>query len=145
MTIVDNSATISMEAFIDISLKNSIQFQNSSYFMMVGDTLFEDYNIIRDRYYSQIMQYTTLATLSDAEYLKYKYRPKAMSAVLYGTIDYWYILLLINKMSSIIQFKKKKVRVLTSDGIRFIKKILQKEEENISDNKLNINRQITNA
>lgn len=140
-----NSHTRSMKDFVDSSLPNSLQLQNSSYFMVDSDTsIIEDMNIFRDRYYNQLMSYAIPMVFSDDEYNMYKYRPKKLSAELYDTIDYWYILLIINKMSTMLQFKKKVVKVLSSDGVRFIKTILQKEEKEISENKLVVNKDLKN-
>ena len=84
------------------------------------------------------MSYTEMMTMTDDEFRKYKYRPKVLSAQLYETVDYWYILLIINGMYSCMDFNKRKIRVLTYEGTRFIKNALMKEEVDISENKTQV-------
>ena len=135
MTIKPNCQTKTVDLFVEKSKKNSIQFQNSSYFMEVNGQILEDMNIFRDRYYPQLMAYSSEYTISDEQFYQVKYKPKYLSAILYGTVDYWYILLVINKMFSIMDFNRKKIKILTSDGVNYVKNVLMKEESEISENK----------
>jgi archaellum component FlaG (FlaF/FlaG flagellin family) len=141
----DNTATKTITEFIEKGLNNSIQFQNSSYFTIVNGEIMEDYNIYRDRYFHNIMQYTTEYTMGDDEFKKYQYQPKRLSADLYHTVDYWYILLCINKMSTRMQFKKKHINILTYGGIEYIKTLAKKEEGEIAANKISIAKQLESA
>jgi hypothetical protein len=140
----DNTRTKSISEFIEIGLHNAIQFQNSSYFTIVNGEIMEDYNIYRDRYYQNIMKYVALYTMSDIEFKKYCYQPKRLSATLYNTVDYWYILLFINKMSTRMQFKKKQINILSYEGINYIKTLTKKEEQEITANKASIAKQLEN-
>lgn len=142
MLIKDNFGEKTIDSFISKSLPNSVQFQNASYYTVVDGRVMEDFNLFRDRYYAQLLSYTEKLSMTNEEFEKYKYRPKKLSASLYRCTDYWYILLIINKMSSILQFKKKNILVLNTDGIRFIKYVLKKEEDEIDQNKLSINAKI---
>jgi hypothetical protein len=116
-------------------MESSVQFQNASYFTLINEEIMEDYNIFRDVYYIELMNYTELYTMSQEEFLKYRYQPKRLSYDLYKTVDYWYILLIINTMTSRMDFKKRIIRALTQEGLGYVKRIAKKEEYNISKNK----------
>lgn len=144
MTQLKNIDTKTIDEFVSQSINNSIEFQNSSYFEVVdSEIISEEYNIFRDRYYGLIINYTESYTMSDSDFIKYKYRPKLLSADLYNSIDYWYILLMVNNMSSILEFTKKNIKVLTTDGIAYIKSICKKEESTIAINKTEVDSILT--
>jgi hypothetical protein len=133
---VHNGRTANMADFVEKSLSNGIEFQNSSYYTVIDGIIEEDYNIFRDRYYAEILSYTELRAFNETEFdQKYKFRPKRLSNDLYGSIDYWYLLLLVNDMSNPMDFKKRLIRVFTSSGIDRLRDILKKEEEDILKNK----------
>ena len=142
MTIKGNIVTKSIDDFCKIGSQNSIQFQNSSYFKEIDGEVLEDFNIFRDRYYKALMSYTRVYEFSDQDFYKYKYRPKFLSAELYDTVDFWYILLIINNMYSCMDFNRKKIKVLTYEGVTFVKNILMKEEKDIAENKVQVQNDI---
>lgn len=135
MIIRTNIHTRTLSEYIDASMESSVQFQNASYFTLINEEIMEDYNIFRDVYYIELMNYTELYTMSQEEFLKYRYQPKRLSYDLYKTVDYWYILLIINTMTSRMDFKKRIIRALTQEGLGYVKRIAKKEEYNISKNK----------
>jgi hypothetical protein len=145
MKLLTNSFTRTIDDFVKRSETNYLEFQNSSHYALVNDKIMEDFNIYRDRYYDTIIQqYATERILTDDEFKKYKYRPKRLSNDIYGTIDYWYILLMINKMSSVFQFVKKKIKVLTIEGTVYLKNLYKKEEDDVIRNKTNIREKLKN-
>ena len=135
MTQKGNTQCVTIDEFTEIGKVNSVQFQHSSYFQEIDGQILEDYNIFRDRYYKKLMSYTIDYVMTDEEYRRYKYRPKFLSAKLYETVDYWYILLMINNMYSCMDFNKRKIRVLTYEGTQYMRNVLMKEERDISLNK----------
>jgi archaellum component FlaG (FlaF/FlaG flagellin family) len=146
MKLLGNSATRTIDDYVKRSSENYLQFQNSSHYTVVDGEIMEDFNIFRDRYYDTIMnQYTVDRILTEEEYQKYKYRPKRLSSDIYGTIDYWYILLMINKMSSTLQFTKKRIKVLSIEGTIFIKNLYKKEESELIRNKNEIKKKLQSA
>lgn len=54
-------------------------------------------NVLRDYLY-ELKQLSTLIELEEADIRKYKYKPKLMSADLYGSTDYYYVILMLNGM-----------------------------------------------
>ncbi len=142
MKLTRNSYAKTIDIFVDQSIDNYLEFQNSSHHIVINGVILEDYNIFRDRYYDTIMQYTENITLSVDDMKKYKYRPKRLSTDRYHTIDYWYILLMINKMSSALEFTKRNINVLTYNGVEFLKMLAKKEESEIKENRKQIRTQL---
>lgn len=62
------------------------------------------------RYY--LNDYMIPVVMNDAEYEYYRYEPKKLSNTLYGTTEYWHILLIINNCVSKIDFDLQKLKVL---------------------------------
>jgi hypothetical protein len=143
MKMLGNSYTRTVDEFIERSAENYMEFQNSSHYTLVDGVIMEDFNIFRDRYYDLIMhKYTKDRILSEDEFKKYRYRPKRLSNDLYGSIDYWYILLMINKMTTSMEFVKKRIKILTMGGIAYCKTVFMKEELDINANKKKIAEQL---
>ena len=120
------------------SIENSLNFHNSSIFYQEDGVIIEAFNILRDKYFYDIMQYAEDIEYDKSEFRQYKFRPKTLSLELYGYSDYWYILLLINGMKSITEFKRRKIKVLNTDGLVYIETILTYHEKEILKNKLDI-------
>jgi len=135
MKMLANTNLRTIDDFIKISTENFVQFQNSSYFKVINGEILEDSNIFRDRYFNKIMEFTSIRILNDSDINKYRFRPKRLSSDMYNTVDFWYILLMINNMTSCTDFNKRRIRVLTSDGVNFLRTIVKKEETAISKNK----------
>lgn len=137
-----NSKTI--DIFRERTKVNSVEMENSSYYTFFDGHVFEDSNLFRDKYFNLLLNNSEIKILNDYEYAKYYKRPKLLSADLYNTTSYWYILLILNRMKSVNEFKKHKIRVLTNEGHEIIKKILIKEESDIELNKNTINTILNN-
>lgn len=90
------------------------------------------------RYYYAILPFTHEITLSDKNYLRYKNNPKLLSQDLYDTPELWSSLLYINNIVSIADFKKKKLRVFSTDIMSKLEELLVLAEEDLTKNKLDI-------
>jgi hypothetical protein len=145
MKLLLNGTSRTVDDFIKNSIDNYLEFQNSSHFTVVNGEVMEDFNIFRDRYFDAIMSYTETRTLKDSEIKKYRYRPKRLSYDLYQCIDYWYILLMINRMSSMMEFNKRTIKVLTYEGVTFLKNLAKKEENDIILNKKEIETELNSS
>ena len=72
------------------------------------------------------------------EYMTYKYRPKELSLVLYGTEELYTVLLKLNNMSHEIEFTKKRIYIADRRSINTIlNKIIGINEEAIISNQKN--------
>lgn len=75
-------------------------------------------NALMSEYRYFLKPYVVEANMNDEELYKYQFKPKTMSFDLYGTTEYWSVLLLINNCISKIDFNMKKVKVLDPKRIR---------------------------
>ncbi len=61
-------------------------------------------NIVLSRLIDYIIQNATPRTFSVAEMNMYRYRPKRLSLATYGVVDYWWLILAINQIPSVLKF-----------------------------------------
>lgn len=93
------------------------------------------YNLIND-YYNELMESSVIAVMDDKLYEKFKYKPRLLSYYLYGTTDLFFLLLLLNGISSVKQFNFKKVRIVRKESIsEVISYIYSSEQKNIINNR----------
>lgn len=84
-----------------------------------------------NRYSEIIDDYIIETTLTDDEYIAYKFKPKALSLDTYGTTELWSSILAINHMDSVVEFNKKKLKLFRDDILEILEEILILEEDNI--------------
>lgn len=104
-----------------------------------GDVI-SPYQSLVCKYYYALVPFMKEVTLSDSDYLKYKNNPKKLSQDLYGTPELWSSLLYINNTVSIADFKKKKIKIFTSDILTKLEELLVLSEEDIIKNNLEISK-----
>ena len=89
---------------------------------------------LANKYYDYIQESVSVLTLSDKEYIKYRYQPKMFCNDIYGTTELWALLLKINNFDSICDFNRKKIKVFNIDIFSILNEILINEEDNILEN-----------
>ena len=104
-----------------------------------GDVI-SPYQSLVCKYYYALVPFMKEVTLSDSDYMKYKNNPKKLSQDLYGTPELWSSLLYINNTVSIADFKKKKIKIFTSDILTKLEELLVLSEEDIIKNNLEISK-----
>lgn len=82
-------------------------------------------------------------TLTPNEEYKYFYNPQVLSYDLYGSTQYWHLLLEINEMSSAIEFCRTKIKVYNGSLPAVINAILAAEEKLLKLNTSEINKSIS--
>lgn len=88
---------------------------------------------ILNNYWHFLQNYIVSVELSPEEIHKYEYKPKLMSYDLYGTIEYYYLILRINNMDSVSDFGNIKNLKLFSRGITaFLNEVYIKEKTRIT-------------
>lgn len=90
---------------------------------------------VLDRYYDIILKHTQTITLTDKEYITYRYRPKLYCYDMYGTVELWALLLKINNWTSVAEFNAKSFKVLKDSIFEVINEIMILESEKIAFNK----------
>lgn len=96
-------------------MNNTLNFENCSNTYAYGTTdptgpgissrgiLYFD-NIVLDRLIDYIKSNATLKSFSIDEMNVYRYRPKRLSLDTYGVVDYWWLILAINQIPSVLKF-----------------------------------------
>ena len=93
-----------------------------------------NYTSLIEKYRYFLQSKIKLIELTDNEYLKYKFKPKMLSADFYGTTELWSSIMRINNLMSITEFTLKKLKLFTSDIMTVLNEILIIEEKNIKEN-----------
>lgn len=93
-----------------------------------------NFNSLVVKYMPELRKMVTKVTLNNEDYAKYKYNPKLMSYDLYGTTEFWFLLLDINELHSVTEFDLKTVYVFTPDIVDKLSRILNLEEEVVNYN-----------
>lgn len=100
-----------------------------------GNPIIVNYSQLIDKYLDNLTPYIEEVTLSEEEYLKYKFQPKTLSLDIYNTTELWSLILKINNILSVSQFDIKTLKLFTMDIFRVLNEILILEEDNIKTNK----------
>lgn len=133
--------TSTIEEFI--SCKNTdknIYYSELSIFekSIDGSQVLLSYNILND-YYDEIFDKAVTIELTDKEYNTYQYQPKRLAYDIYGSTEYYYIILFLNRMASIKEFNRKKIKLIrSSDLSRILSAIYTSEEDFVRNNQNNI-------
>ena len=127
--------TCTLEGFISYKdFDSNIYYSNLSIFekSIDGNSVLLSYNVLND-YIDEIMEMAVTVTLTDEEYIKYQYNPKGLAYMLYGSTEYYYIILFVNSMASVKEFNKRKIKLLRpKDLSQILSSIYSSEESFIS-------------
>ena len=129
---VGKQATLTTE---DLSLKTVVTNSLNEKFVI-------NMNAVFDKYYELLTAHTAIVTLSEDEYMRYRFKPRLLSKDLYGTYDLHYLLLKLNHITSVIYFDFTEVRVFKPNVIKLLNEIQIIEEENYIENQLDVIREI---
>lgn len=100
--------------------------------ILIGDA-------ITSKYKNDLNELLESKTLTAAEQTKYFCNPWALSYDLYGSVEYWHLLLEANNMYSITEFTQETIKVYDSTLPDVIDTILALEEEFINNNTEDLN------
>lgn len=103
-----------------------------------GDKVVINFESLLTQYRYFLKKHIVILTLTDEQYLNYRFKPKSLSYDLYGTIEMASMLLSINNVVSVSEFDFKKVKVFDSGIKDFINEVLNKEKAKITANKSEI-------
>ena len=127
--------TCTLEGFISYKdFDSNIYYSNLSIFekSIDGNSVLLSYNVLND-YIDEIMEMAVTVTLTDEEYIKYQYNPKGLAYMLYGSTEYYYIILFVNSMASVKEFNKRKIKLLRPNDLsKILSSIYSSEESFIS-------------
>ena len=136
--IVNNNAgeTNLIRRFINLGKQNSLNLSNNVNYIKYQNTdhVIPVDGIFSQKYRDHLISVSQEVELTEEEYNKYKYRPKLLSYDLYGTVDYWFILMIINNVSTIISFNLKTIRFIPSESLDILELIMNKEKTYLQTN-----------
>jgi hypothetical protein len=94
---------------------------------------------ITEKYKDDLAEIVYLKTFTPVEMKKYIYNPQLLSYDLYGTPEFWFLLLDLNALYSFSEFNLNPVKVYNSNLSSVLSKILNLEKETIDLNVEEIN------
>ena len=122
---------------IDKLYLKEIEIHNNDSMILLGED-------ILSKYRGEFDEYIDSYKLTDAECRRWHYNPKVMSYDLYGTTEYWFLLLEINQIHSSIQFSMNPVKYFTKNITDIINRILNLEHQVLEINSGDINNALLN-
>lgn len=136
----EKAATI--EEFIEMGDTDEITYHNFSILVKcIGENSSIEYsqdNILYD-YVDELKEKSVLVSMTDNEYIKYKYKPKLLSYDIYGTTEMYFVIMVLNGICNIKDFSKRKVRLLKkSDMLDLLNQIYTAESDYIKYNRAHL-------
>ena len=135
--------TATIEEFIDMGDTDDITYANFSILVKcIGENSIVQYaqdNIIYD-YLPELNERTVTLTMTDNEFIKYRYKPKLLAYDLYGSTEVYFVIMALNGMCNIKDFNKKKLKLLyKSDLLELLNEIYGAESGYILYNRVHLN------
>lgn len=115
----------------DLTFKETMTNSSGEIFVINMYNLYE-------KYYELLLEHTIIVTLSNEEYLRYRYKPKLLAKDLYGNQDIYYLLLRLNHIYSVINFDFTEMRVFTANITQLLNEIIVLESEDFIENEVAI-------
>jgi hypothetical protein len=111
---IEESIEIGLNSLVGHRVLNSCAFitddQNDTTIKIPFNPLFSKY-----KEYFDDLTYTV--PLSEKEQNRFRFQPKRVSLEMYGTVDYWSLILYINECPSVIDFEPEKLTLIFNDKI----------------------------
>lgn len=107
--------TYTIDQFNACGSDTVMSYHNLSFVDIANGIAYDTYNVFSD-YIDEIRdEYCVLITLNDKQMDKYIYRPKLLCWDIYNNTELAFIILLLNDMCNIKDFKKKKIYMPRKD------------------------------
>ena len=135
--------TETIKDFIDMGDTDDITYANFSILVKcIGENSIVQYaqdNIIYD-YLPELNERTVTLTMTDNEFIKYRYKPKLLAYDLYGSTEVYFVIMALNGICNIKDFNKKKLKLLyKSDLLELLNEIYSAESDYILYNRVHLN------
>ena len=127
----DPGKTTTIAEFISFKNDDIISYNNISFRDKYDNIEYPVKNIIDD-YIDELMELTVEVTLSDKEYLKYRYRPKLLANDVYENPELDFLILRINGVCNMKEFDSKTIKLVkVSDLDEFLTTIYNANKEDM--------------
>lgn len=108
-----------------------------------SNLIITNYTSILTRYMDYIKESLVEYTFSDEEFMLYQYKPKMFCYHAYGTMELWSLLLRVNNMISIMDFKERTIKMFNEQVIfDILNEIIILERDEIESNTLEVEKKI---
>ena len=99
---------------------------------------------LMSKYRYHVNKYARAYQMNDVDAQKYRYKPYMLSNDLYGTIELAPLIMHVNHMTSVTEFKdlEQGIKLFSSDFIDFLNEVLVKEKTTITANRNSIKKEI---
>lgn len=129
--ITDPNKTSTIEEFISFKDSDEVSYNNLSFRDRYDNISYPIKNIIDDYIY-ELMDLTKEVTLSDEEYLKYRYKPRLLANDIYENPELDFIILTINGICNMKEFDSRKIKLIKVDDLEeFLTSIVNANKEDI--------------
>lgn len=128
------SKTSTLEEFVESRTSSSISYQTFSLVEMLDfdndiKIEFPAYTVLND-YYDDMKRLSVSITLTEEQYLQYRFRPKLLADYLYGNGELSFIILMLNELVSAKDFDMRIVKLISkSDLNEFLTLVRSAETE----------------
>lgn len=112
--------TSTLEEFVALSSKTVISYRNLSFIERIDDEReFAIWNVLSD-YEQELKALSTDVELSDSEYRRYIFNPKALAYDIYGSTELFFIILAINGICTAKEFSDRKIKLIRAQDLEQI-------------------------
>lgn len=120
-----------VEEFISFKNDDSASYNNFSFKDKYGNIIYPIKNIIDD-YTEELSELTIDITMSESEFLKYKYRPKVLANDIYGNPELDFLILAINGICNVKEFDSREIKLIRENDLDdFITSIYNANKEDL--------------
>lgn len=112
--ILDPDKTSTVEEFINAGISDEMTYNNFSILFRSSqqdNIILSANNIIYD-YMDEIKPYIVNVSLSEEEYIKYRYKPKLFAYDIYGSTELFFIVMAVNGIYDIKDFNRRNIKAL---------------------------------
>lgn len=117
--------SITMQDLIEKSKLMEVSYRNLHNYVIIRDKVTEErirtpFTSIINKYRDFLSDIIYEVTLTDVEYMRYRYAPKTLSQDLYGTTEYWFIIMELNNCITVANFNSKVLKIYEPEGLNAI-------------------------
>lgn len=123
----DSSNFPDLKSSIENSKENRLEIRNMSIKVNIDDKLIINDENILAKYKNLISNYLIDINITDKEL----YHPEYVSKRIYGTNDLWYLVLMVNNVSSMYNFSSKKIKVFDPTKIYILNEIIENNSKKL--------------
>lgn len=112
--ILDPDKTSTVEEFINAGISDDMTYNNFSILFRSSqqdNIILSANNIIYD-YMDEIKPYIVNVSLSEEEYIKYRYKPKLFAYDIYGSTELFFVVMAVNGIYDIKDFNRRNIKAL---------------------------------